>query len=64
MPNPFDDTPFAPNVVSHYAIVDCQTGEVVATAKTRAGATRAVDRRDNNYGAVRYQARPVYAVAS
>ncbi len=45
---------------THYAIVDGQTGAIVATAKTRAGASRAVDRRDNAYGAYRYRAQPVY----
>ena len=45
---------------THYEIIDRQTGSVVATAKTRNGATRAVDRRDNAYGAYRYTARPVY----
>ena len=48
------------NPVDHYEIIDRQTKKVVATAKTRAGATRAVDRRDNEYGAYRYAARPVY----
>lgn len=46
--------------IKHWAIVDKRTGAVVATAKTRRGATRAVDRRDNEYGAYRYQARAVY----
>lgn len=44
-----------------YEIVDGQTGQVVGSAKTRAGASRAVDRRDNAYGAYRYRARPIYA---
>lgn len=44
-----------------YDIVDKLTGAIVATAKTRKGATRAVDRRDNAYGAYRYSARPVFA---
>lgn len=46
---------------THYEIIDKQTGATVATAKTRASASRAVDRRDNAYGAYRYFARPVYA---
>lgn len=46
---------------THYEIIDRHTGAKVATAKTRAGASRAVDRRDNAYGAYRYSARPVYA---
>lgn len=44
-----------------YDIIDRHTGAIVATAKTRAGATRAVDRRDNAFGAYRYSARAVYA---
>lgn len=46
---------------THYEIVDKHTGRVVATATTRKGASRSVDRRDNAYGAYRYSARPVYA---
>lgn len=44
-----------------YDIIDKLTGAVVATAKTRKAASRAVDRRDSAYGAYRYSARPVYA---
>lgn len=44
-----------------YEIVDKQTGRVVATAKTRAGADRAVDRRDNAYGAYRYSVRTIWS---
>lgn len=44
-----------------YDIIDRQTGRKVAEAKTRAAASRAVDRRDNAYGGYRYQAKPVYA---
>ena len=47
--------------IIRFDIVDRQTGRVVSTAKTRAGARRAVDRRDNAYGRYRYSARPVYA---
>jgi hypothetical protein len=46
---------------THFEIVDKQTGAVVGTAKTRKSASRAVDRRDNAYGAYRYFARSVYA---
>jgi hypothetical protein len=46
---------------THYEIVDRHTGRIVGTAKTRAGASRSVDKRDNAYGAYRYSARPVYA---
>lgn len=45
---------------THYEIIDSQTGFVVGTAKTRAGASRSVDKRDNAYGAYRYRANPVY----
>jgi hypothetical protein len=45
--------------ITHYEIVDRKTGLVVGTAKTRTGANRSVDRRDNEYGAYRYFARSV-----
>ena len=45
---------------SHYQIVDGHTGAVVARCKTSAGANRAVDKRDNEYGATRYYRRPMY----
>lgn len=44
-----------------YDIIDSRTGAVVATAKTRVGASRSVDRRDNAYGGYRYRAVAVYA---
>lgn len=44
-----------------YDIIDRHTGAKVGEAKTRAGASRSVDKRDNAYGACRYSARPVYA---
>lgn len=44
-----------------FDIVDGQTGRKVGEAKTRAGANRSVDRRDNEYGAYRYRAVPVYS---
>lgn len=43
-----------------YDIIDRQTKAVVGHAKTRAGATRSVDRRDNEYGGYRFSAQPVY----
>lgn len=46
--------------IKHWAIVDKHTGAVVGTAKTKRGARLSVDRRDNEYGAYRYQARAVY----
>lgn len=45
---------------THYEIIDTQTGFVVGSAKTRAGARRSVDKRDNAYGGYRYRAVPVY----
>lgn len=62
--NPFAYSPaecLARIQIVHFAIVDKHTGRVVATAKTRRGATRAADRRDNEYGAYRYGVRAVYA---
>lgn len=47
--------------ISHFNIIDGQTGTIVSTAKTRTGASRAVDRRDNAYGAYRYRAVAVYS---
>lgn len=44
-----------------YDIIDRRTGLKVGSAKTRAGATRSVDKRDLAYGACRYFARPVYS---
>lgn len=43
-----------------YNIIDRHTGFKVGFAKTRSGATRSVDRRDNEYGAYRFSAQPVY----
>jgi hypothetical protein len=37
-----------------FEVYDRQTKQTVGTAKTREGARRSVDRRDNAYGAVRY----------
>lgn len=45
----------------YYEIIDRKTGAVVGKAKTRRSANISVDRRDNEYGAYRYYARPVYA---
>lgn len=45
----------------YYEIVDMQTGAVVGKAKNRRSASNSVDRRDNEYGGYRFQARPVYA---
>ena len=43
-----------------FDIIDRHTGKIVTTALTRAGASRAVDRRDNAYGAYRFHAKPIY----
>lgn len=40
-----------------YVVIDRRTGAIVSRAKTRAGANRAVDRRDNEYGGYRFYAR-------
>ena len=47
--------------IIRFDIIDRRTGNKVGEAKTRAGARRSVDRRDNAYGAARYTERPVYA---
>jgi hypothetical protein len=39
-----------------FKVIDTQTQQVVGTYKTRAAANRAVDRKDNEYGAYRYRA--------
>jgi hypothetical protein len=49
----------SPTPGAQYEIIDRQTGKVVAYAKTKEGARRAVDNRDNAYGAYRYQSRPI-----
>jgi hypothetical protein len=46
---------------NRYEVVDIQTGQVVARCRSRSGALRAADRRDNEYGAVRYVVRTVRA---
>jgi hypothetical protein len=40
-----------------FVVVDRRTGAIVARCKTREGALRSVDRRDNEYGAYRFYAR-------
>lgn len=47
--------------IVRFDIIDKHTGAVVGKATTRKGATRAADRRDNEYGAYRYGVRAVYA---
>lgn len=41
-----------------YVVIDTRTGAIVARCKTRDGARRSADRRDIEYGAYRYRARP------
>lgn len=48
-------------IVIRYDVFDRQTGRKVGQAKTRAGANRMVDRRDNAHGSYRYYAKAVYA---
>lgn len=43
-----------------YDIIDRKTGFKVGSAKTRNGATRVIDRKDNEYGAYIHYAKPVY----
>lgn len=51
------------NTPIRYDIIDRHTGNKVGEAKTRASASRSVDKRDNAYGAYRFTARPIYAEA-
>lgn len=44
-----------------YDLIDIQTKAVVGSYKTRGTASRAADRRDLAYGAVRHVVRPVWA---
>lgn len=44
-----------------FDIIDRQTGQKVGEAKTRAGARKAVDRRDSAYGGYRFIAKPIWA---
>jgi hypothetical protein len=47
-------------MADRYEVTDVQTCKVVATYKNRDQAYRYADRRDNEYGAVRYAVRPVW----
>lgn len=47
--------------IIYFAIIENKTGKVVGKAKTREGARRAVDKRDNAYGAYAYHYVPVYS---
>lgn len=46
--------------IIRYDIIDKQTDKIVGSTKTLKAACRAVDRRDNEYGAYRYTKRPIY----
>lgn len=46
---------------ARYDVTDAQTGKVVKTYRTRNPAQDYADRRDHEYGAVRYVVRPVWA---
>ena len=46
-----------------YQVVDRQTQRVVGTYKSRNRAHNVADRKDNEYGAIRYSVRPVYEAA-
>lgn len=44
-----------------YDVVDCQTRKAIGSFKNRARARAMADRKDMEYGAVRYVVRPVWA---
>lgn len=46
---------------THYDIIDCHSSRKVGEAATLRAATRSCDRRDRQYGAVRYIHRAIYA---
>jgi hypothetical protein len=56
-----DTTTIIGTTIIGYNIIDRQTKAKVGFAKTRAGATRSVDKRDNEYGGYRFYSQPVYA---
>jgi len=45
---------------TRYDIYNIKNGKIVGKAKSRTGSSRAVDRRDNDYGAYAHRAVPVY----
>lgn len=47
-------------MADRYDVVDVQAAKVVASYRNRDRAYRYADRRDNDYGAVRYAVRPVW----
>jgi hypothetical protein len=46
-----------------YDLIDSRTGQLVRSYSTRAAASRAADKRDLAYGAVRYLVQPVWGEA-
>lgn len=44
-----------------YQVIDIQTRKVVVECLTRSAANRSADIRDNQYGAVRFVVKPVFA---
>jgi len=44
-----------------YDIIDIKTKLVIASRKTRSAATKFADRKDLEYGAVRYIVQPIWA---
>lgn len=46
-----------------YDVIDIQTKKVVKSCKTRNGATRTADNRDQKYGAVKHIVKPIYSRA-
>lgn len=48
------------NAIDHYEIINRVTKEVVGVAFTLKGATRSVNKRDKDFGAVRFAKRPVF----
>lgn len=48
------------NAIDHYEIINRVTKEVVGIAYTLKGATNSVNKRDEEYGAVKFAKRPVF----
>ena len=48
-------------MTERYDIIDIQTGSVVASRKKRLDATRLADKKDLEYGAVRYVVKPIWS---
>lgn len=48
-------------MTERYDIIDIQTGTVIASRKKRLDATRLADKKDQEYGAVRYIVKPIWS---